>query len=654
VSRADYAGTGTTGPFPFSFRIQASDHLRVTKTTAAGVVSTLTLTTDYTISGVGSLTGGSVTTVAAVAVGDAISLRRVVPITQLADLRNQGNFYADTLEDALDLTVEICQQQQEQLDRAIVFPEGDTASAVLPSASERASKNLGCDSAGNIIVGSSSTVAISSAMAAVVQAATLALARAAMGPWGDVVTSALVTATNGTLARSLAARFADVKNVKDFGALGDGVTNDTAAIQLAVNGGGHVWFPSGTYQVSGVAGSRLNIPSNTFLDFDPWAKMRMIAHGASTGVLLYLIDTDNVIIRGGEFVGDKAGSAGIGVGLYTGTATRCMVYGGQYTDFTTDGIILGASGTNNPSTQCHLYGVICKANKRNGLSVTSCTHSSATGCLFQANGGASPQCGVDIEPDTALYASDFRLIGCNALSNLGDGFKIQAGLGGGSYSRRITLEGCQSYLNGVNGFTNNQADSVTLTGCAAETNGQDGLSVAAGSDRMVINGFRSNANTRYAGLIAGATGLVVNGFAAEGGQYGLTIGTSYGSIGGISVKTPTVGAGVTLDTCNELSVAGLTASGAAQEGLYVNTCTDISLAGVVCRGNGADGVKLTAGAGVSLVGAVCRNNTGRGIQTTSTLDRYVIQGCIAQGNTTAQITDSASGVNKSVTGNVTT
>jgi hypothetical protein len=69
-----------------------------------------------------------------------------------------------------------------------------------------------------------------------------------------------VTATGSTTARTLENRFADVVNVKDFGATGNGVADDTAAIQAAVNNGGEVFFPKGTYLVSGIT-----IPSNTKL-----------------------------------------------------------------------------------------------------------------------------------------------------------------------------------------------------------------------------------------------------------------------------------------------------------------------------------------------------------------------------------------------------
>jgi hypothetical protein len=82
----------------------------------------------------------------------------------------------------------------------------------------------------------------------------------------NTAVSAPITATGSTTPRSVQDRAADVANVKDFGAKGDGVTNDTAAIQAALNAvpaaGGTVFFPPGTYLVS----QSIAVQSNTRLD----------------------------------------------------------------------------------------------------------------------------------------------------------------------------------------------------------------------------------------------------------------------------------------------------------------------------------------------------------------------------------------------------
>ena len=59
-----------------------------------------------------------------------------------------------------------------------------------------------------------------------------------------------VTATGSSASRSLKDRFADTVNVKDFGAVGDGVTDDTSAIQAAIATGKTLVFESGTYVVN--------------------------------------------------------------------------------------------------------------------------------------------------------------------------------------------------------------------------------------------------------------------------------------------------------------------------------------------------------------------------------------------------------------------
>jgi len=55
----------------------------------------------------------------------------------------------------------------------------------------------------------------------------------------------------GAVARSAQDKMRDFINVKDFGAVGDGVANDTAAIQAALNTGKSIWFTCGeNYRVT--------------------------------------------------------------------------------------------------------------------------------------------------------------------------------------------------------------------------------------------------------------------------------------------------------------------------------------------------------------------------------------------------------------------
>lgn len=71
-----------------------------------------------------------------------------------------------------------------------------------------------------------------------------------------VVDEKSVVATGSDTPRTLADRFGDVVNVKDFGAKGDGATDDTVAIQATFSfastkaSGAFVLFPAGTYLVS--------------------------------------------------------------------------------------------------------------------------------------------------------------------------------------------------------------------------------------------------------------------------------------------------------------------------------------------------------------------------------------------------------------------
>jgi len=100
----------------------------------------------------------------------------------------------------------------------------------------------------------------------------------------------------GTVARTVASKLNDIINVKDFGAVGNGTTDDTTAIQAAINaantaGGGSVYFEAKDYLISNAitlySGISLigfgagQYPPSAYAsdaDFDGLNRTRLIAH----------------------------------------------------------------------------------------------------------------------------------------------------------------------------------------------------------------------------------------------------------------------------------------------------------------------------------------------------------------------------------------
>ena len=124
-NKALFNGSGTTGPFPFTFKVFEEADLEVIETDTDDVETTLTLTTDYTVSLNGDQNnnpGGSVTTVATVDSGYKLTVVRVVESLQETDITNGGGFYPEVVENALDRLTMLVQQVDEKVERAVTVP----------------------------------------------------------------------------------------------------------------------------------------------------------------------------------------------------------------------------------------------------------------------------------------------------------------------------------------------------------------------------------------------------------------------------------------------------------------------------------------------------------------------------------------------------
>ncbi|EEW5028047.1 phage tail protein, partial [Escherichia coli] len=85
-------------------------------------ITVLTLDTDYTVTGAGGYVGGNVILATALANGYQISISRELPVTQETDLRNQGKFFAEVHEDALDKLTMLIQQVRSWFSLALRKP----------------------------------------------------------------------------------------------------------------------------------------------------------------------------------------------------------------------------------------------------------------------------------------------------------------------------------------------------------------------------------------------------------------------------------------------------------------------------------------------------------------------------------------------------
>lgn len=217
---ASFNGNGVTQIFPIAFKFNSDTDLVVLLVDdATGTISQLTLNSDYTVSGEGDEDGGLINVVVAPASGKRLKVTRLVDILQLTDLRNQGKFFAEVHEDALDLLTMIAQQHDTGIRSALRVAESDPEPARLPPVAQRAGRLMAFDQDGNpttaLPIADSST----------------ALRDELASNGGAAI---IGTAAGKTVEQRLD-EIAETQAISpfDYGAVGDGIADDTAAMNAA-------------------------------------------------------------------------------------------------------------------------------------------------------------------------------------------------------------------------------------------------------------------------------------------------------------------------------------------------------------------------------------------------------------------------------------
>ena len=154
TNRASYSGNGALTTFAYGFKVFDQDELTVILRSSDGTETVQTITTNYTVTGVGAASGGNVVFGSAPASGVTIVILRELDLDQGLDLVPNDPFPAQSLEDSLDKLTFMVQQHNEELGRTIKASRTNViaGSEFTILAADRANKIFAFDGSGNVSI----------------------------------------------------------------------------------------------------------------------------------------------------------------------------------------------------------------------------------------------------------------------------------------------------------------------------------------------------------------------------------------------------------------------------------------------------------------------------------------------------------------------
>lgn len=303
---ACYLANGTQTDFIYGFPVFAASDIAVYFDGARQY-------SGYDVTGAGETAGGTVSFDNPPAEGVVVMIEWRLPLERTTDFLEGGDFSARAINNELDfLTAAIQQVGRDQSPMLRYSDDEAPGEVILPARSARAGMALGFDEDGDPVA-----VSLEGSMAA-----------------PDFT-------ANGTGAetRTSTDKFGDMISVKDFGATGDGLTDDTLAIQQALAAHNAVYVPPGTYLVTapitvgsdqslygaGMA-SVIKANSNSFVVIELPARRAIVSQlqiqGGAVGIKLWGRDAECTQNNVTDVLIDQA-DIGILLDGYTDTAKPC-------------------------------------------------------------------------------------------------------------------------------------------------------------------------------------------------------------------------------------------------------------------------------------------------------------------------------------------
>lgn len=532
ITAVQYPGNGVSTIFPYPNKIFAATDLVVSLVNnATGAAAIQGFPTDYTVQGVDVDTGAQVTILPAPPAGYTLDIRSLTAMLQLTSIKNQGKFLPELHEEAFDrVTREIQDAVRRTYTYGIHGPDNETlAWPALPGPAGRKGFGLIFDSIfGLPALGAPSTITYT------------------QSTLGQLLTPQTPNEFNKGIvpARTWYAE----GHILRYGAMLDGIADDTVAIQTWLSLGGQLSFPlSATALITG----QLTMISNTTITA---AKGATITTATPDISILYATGKSNITITGLSLTQTVTSAAAyIGhVALLNCTDCRienCTTDGYQWGAFYLDGCV-----------RCYVIGNrITNSNTTTNDSADIILYRQCLYCYVAFNEcfGTTGKTGVMVQDPYSLpQLTPFK----NTVTHN----KIGSHL---AYGALLYLT-ARSALGGMN-LVN--AGSITAAG-SAYTDGQyNGVAVSA----VTGTGSGATANVTVAG------GVVTAFYCATvGGNYadldtvtvaaGLIGGTGSGFVFTLAVNTVCQA----LNTYNEIShnliqdIVGSYLSGASGMGIY--------------------------------------------------------------------------------------
>ncbi|MFC5569109.1 right-handed parallel beta-helix repeat-containing protein [Lysobacter yangpyeongensis] len=302
------------------------------------------------------------------------------------------------------------------------------------------------------------------------------------------------------------ARGTAVLDVRNYGAVGDGVHDDTAAIQTAINAlpatGGTVFVPAGTYMINAVKNLRLR--SLMHLQLDPAAKLVAIPNAADRAYVLNVYKVSDVEISGGQIVGERdkhmATSGEWGHAIMVRGSNRVTVRDIRLSNCWGDGLSIGGAAATTgtiPSQDVVVTNIVSTGNRRQALTIGRSRGVKIYDSEFSYTSGIKPGCGIDIEPDpdSTASTSGVRVENCWIHHNDGNGIQVYKTV------LNTVIKACTIEYNHGYGVLLLNADSGYVVSNKFMHNRLYGVSARSATHGVQIsaNTFRNN-KTLYYGI----------------------------------------------------------------------------------------------------------------------------------------------------------